>query len=440
VPADSDDALARSRLAAAVPANVREVCAKLQAAGHQSVTVGGAVRDAILGRTPGDWDVATAATPDQVTALFPRTIPTGIQHGTVTIVTGRGLASHVEVTTFRGEGAYTDARRPDHVRFGVPLVEDLARRDFRVNAMAYDPAADQLIDPYDGRRDLDERMLRAVGPTGDVYEDAVARFTEDGLRVMRAVRFAAQLEFALDADTERGIGPALPSLAKVSKERISDELRKLLGADRPSLGLRIAERAGIVRLIAAPLASAIEARADIEHWLARVDAAPTNVRLGAMFAELARRQPLPRLDRVLAKDAEQLLKSLKFANDEAALAATLVGIAPASMIEEAWTLPDVRRLLSDVTRPRVDAAIAFFRADGATALADQAAAVAGDPIAVGELAIAGKDLMEALAMAPGPSIGRILQLLLDRAIQDPSINTREQLIELARGIELGFAR
>jgi hypothetical protein len=142
---------------------------------------------------------------------------------------------------------------------------------------------------------------------------------------------------------------------------------------------------------------------------------------------------------VLAKDAEQLLKALKFANDEAALAATLVGIAPASMVE-AWTPPEVRRLLSDVTRARVEAAIAFFRADGATALADQAAAVASDPIAVGELAIAGKDLMEALAMPPGPSIGRILQLLLDRAIQDPSINTRGQLIELARGFELGFAQ
>ncbi|MBA3463001.1 MAG: hypothetical protein H0T46_23800 [Deltaproteobacteria bacterium] len=434
-----DDALARSRLAAAVPENVRQVCAKLQGAGHQSVTVGGAVRDAILERSPGDWDVATAATPDQVMALFPRTIPTGIQHGTVTIVTGRGLASHVEVTTFRGEGAYTDARRPDHVRFGVPLVEDLARRDFRVNAMAYDPAADQLIDPYDGRRDLDERMLRAVGPTGDVYEDAVARFTEDGLRVMRAVRFAAQLEFALDADTERGIGPALPSLAKVSKERISDELRKLLAARKPSLGLRIAERSGIVRLIAAPLASAIDARADIEHWLARVDAAPPAVRLGAMFAELARRRPLPRLDRVLAKDAEQLLKALKFANDEAALAATLVGIAPASMVE-AWTLPEVRRLLSDVTRPRVDAAIAFFRADGATALADHSAAVSKDPISVGELAIAGKDLMDALSMPPGPSVGRILQVLLDGALEDPSVNTREKLLELAGGVEREPAR
>src|SRR5262249_21151644 len=143
--------------------------------------------------------------------------------------------THVEVTTFRGEGAYSDARRPDHVVFGVPLVEDLARRDLVVNAIAYDPANDAIVDPFGGMADLDRRVLRAVG-------DPVARFTEDGLRVMRAVRFAAQLEFALDPTTEAGIAPALPSLAKVSRERVSDELRKLLAAPRPSLGLVLAKR------------------------------------------------------------------------------------------------------------------------------------------------------------------------------------------------------
>ncbi len=195
---------ALSKLRAVVPANVRAVCETLEGAGHEAVTVGGAVRDAILGREPGDWDVATSAPPEDVMKLFKHVIPTGLQHGTVTIVTGKGEASHVEVTTFRGEGAYTDARRPDHVTFGVPLVEDLARRDLRVNAMAYDPAKDRLIDPFEGQKDIAEKTLRAVGPTGNVYDDAVARFSADGLRVMRAVRFAAVLEFALDADTERG--------------------------------------------------------------------------------------------------------------------------------------------------------------------------------------------------------------------------------------------
>ncbi len=434
-----DDAEARARLAAALPANVREVCATLTAAGHQSVAVGGAVRDAILGRTPGDWDVATAATPEKVIALFRHTVPTGIQHGTVTIVTGRGIESHVEVTTFRGEGAYTDARRPDHVRFGVPLVEDLARRDFRVNAMAYDPAADQIIDPYDGRRDLDERMLRAVGPTGDVYQDAVARFTEDGLRVMRAVRFAAALELTLDADTERGIGPALPSLAKVSRERVSDELRKLLAARVPSLGLRIAERSKILALIAPELAAGLTSPEVIEHWLARVDAAPEAIRLGAMFAELAPRAISSRLDRVLVDHVNHLLKALKFSNDEAALAAVLVALSQATRVPE-WTPAEVRRLLGDVTRPRVAAAQAFLVADGASALAAQVATVAADPIAVGELAVAGKELITALDMKPGPLVGRILAALLDRVLDDPTINTRGALIAVARGLELELAR
>ena len=434
-----DDAQARARLAAAVPTNVREVCARLTAAGHQSVAVGGAVRDAILGRTPGDWDVATAATPDQVISLFKHTVPTGIQHGTVTIVTGRGIESHVEVTTFRGEGAYTDARRPDHVRFGVPLVEDLARRDFRVNAMAYDPAADQIIDPYEGRRDLDEHVLRAVGPTGDVYQDAVARFTEDGLRVMRAVRFAAALELTLDADTERGIGPALPSLAKVSRERVSDELRKLLAARVPSLGLRIAERSKILALIAPELAAGLTTPDVIEHWLARVDAAPEAIRLGAMFAELAPREASARLDRVLVDHVNHVLKALKFSNDEAALAAVLVALSQATLVAK-WTPAEVRKLLGDVTRSRVAAAEAFLVADGASALAAQVATVAADPIAVGELAVAGKDLITALDMKPGPLVGRILAALLDRVIDDPTINTRDRLIAVARGLELELAR
>jgi len=209
--------------------------------------------------------IATSARPEEVIALFKHVIPTGLQHGTVTIVTGKGEASHVEVTTFRGEGAYTDARRPDHVVFGVPLVEDLARRDLRVNAMAYDPAKDRLIDPFDGQRDIREKMLRAVGPTGNVYEDAVGRFTEDGLRVMRAVRFAAALEFALDPDTERGIVPALPSLAKVSKERVCEELRKTLATREPSRALAIAQRTGIIDLVLPELAEGFDA------WTAHAD-------------------------------------------------------------------------------------------------------------------------------------------------------------------------
>jgi tRNA nucleotidyltransferase (CCA-adding enzyme) len=393
-------------------------------------------------------------------------VPTGLKHGTVTIVTGKGEASHVEVTTFRGEGAYTDARRPDHVTFGVPLVEDLARRDLRVNAMAYDPVAARLIDPYNGLADIAERVLRAVGPTGDVYADAVARFTEDGLRVMRAVRFAAQLEFALDADTERGIPPALGSLAKVSRERVSDELRKILATRAPSRALAPAERTGIIASIAPELAqgfdawSATDHRARVDHWLARIDAAPADARLGAMFFELAPpAADLRRLDRPAVELADRVLRGLKFSNDEIRRAATLVGTASATLITD-WTDPDLRRLLADVTRAHAAAAAALWSADGIVAgmpadaadaatrlggtseLADRARSILkrGDAIAVNELAVTGKDLMTALDMPAGPALGRILAVLLERVLDDPALNTAEALIAIARGLELELAR
>jgi len=460
------------RIAAAMPANVLAVCKTLAAAGHQAVAVGGAVRDAILGRAPGDWDVATSASPDQVIALFPRTVPTGLAHGTVTVVTGRGIDSHVEVTTFRGEGAYTDARRPDSVTFGVPLIDDLARRDLRVNAIAYDPASETLIDPYGGQIDIAERRLRAVGPTGRVYDDAVARFTEDGLRVMRAVRFAAALEFDLDPDTERGIGPALPSLAKVSKERISDELRKILATREPSRALAIAERTQILALIvpehAAGLTTWAAARgvsrdAQLARWLARVDAAAPaarevrdapaarevpavreapNARLAALLAELGDPDPaLRRLDRRAQRAADAVLRRLKFSNDESAAASVAIATGGA-VLAGGWTDREVRRLLADVTRPHAAVTVALWRADGARELADRAAAILarGDALAIGELAVTGKDLMAALEMPPGPQLGRLLAALLDRALDDPTLNQRDTLIATARGLELELAR
>jgi len=443
-----DETEARRRLAAAVPANVREVCARLAAAGHQAVTVGGAVRDAILGRTPGDWDVATSARPEEVMALFRRTIPTGLQHGTVTIVTGKGAHTHVEVTTFRGEGAYTDARRPDHVTFGVPLVEDLARRDLRVNAMAYDPATDRLIDPYHGREDLSEGKLRAVGASGDVYADAVERFTEDGLRVMRAVRFAAQLELELDADTERGIVPALPSLAKVSRERVSDELHKLLATRQPSRGLAIAERTGIIALILPELDAGLDAwaavrgdrAAAVSAWLARVDAAEPSVRLAALLVELADPGAEPRRrDARVFERVDTVLRALKFSNAESAAAAHVASVARA--VEIADLAPhEIRALFSQIGREHAASAIALWRAhqpSHARVIAEgERILAAREPLSARELAVTGKDLMEGLGLAPGPALGRLIARLLERVLAEPGLNTREQLLALARTLPL----
>jgi tRNA nucleotidyltransferase (CCA-adding enzyme) len=421
------------------------VCRVLAAAGHQAVTVGGAVRDALLGRAPGDWDVATSARPDQVMALFKHTIPTGMQHGTVTVVTGRGADTHVEVTSFRGEGAYSDARRPDAVVFGVPLTEDLARRDLVVNAIAYDPSTGDIHDPFGGREDLAARRLRAVG-------NAVERFTEDGLRVMRAVRFAAQLEFELDPATENGIAPALPSLAKVSRERVCDELRKILGARQPSRALVIARRTGILNTILPALDAAI---ADEAAWLERVDRVVADVRLAALLVPLSAADavPLPGLAGARSNDADVeqdrsqahldlevvrrvagILRALKFSNIECDLAAQLVGVVRAERRRD-WSSADVRRLLAELDRDKRLRAADVWVND---VLAAEARRVldAREPLSVADLAVTGKDVMVALDQPPGPAIGRILGMLLERVLEDPTRNTRDRLLAEAQQLEL----
>ena len=395
-----------------MPATVREVCDVLTRAGHQAVTVGGAVRDAVLARDPGDWDVATSAKPDEVVALFKRTIPTGMQHGTVTVLVGRGSERlPVEVTTFRGEGAYSDARRPDHVVFGVPLVEDLARRDLVVNAIAYDPAKDEIIDPFGGIEDIAAKRLRAVGTPED-------RFREDGLRVMRAIRFAAVLEFTLDPATEAAIPPALPSLAKVSRERVHDELVKLLAARRPSLGLAIAARTQVL----AKILPEVDYGAIVG---ARVDAAEPHVRLAALLVGST------------PAAADGALRRLKFSNEDRELAVKLVGVAEPypddMMIRQESFSPIGRAAAADAVR--------LWRARAAAGEGDkydESATIGamvlerGDALVVGELAITGNDLINELGMAPGRAIGEMLADCLHCVLLEPSYNTRETLLEFAR--------
>ena len=404
------------RLAAAVPSEVREVCRVLTEAGHQAVTVGGAVRDALLGRPAGDWDVATSARPEAVIGLFPRTIPTGLQHGTVTVMIGKGdRRIGVEVTTFRGEGAYSDARRPDTVTFGVPLDEDLARRDLVVNAIAFDPISGEIHDPFSGRADLAARVLRAVG-------DPVARFTEDGLRVLRAVRFAATLEFALDPATEAAFAPALPSLQKVSQERVKVELWKLLAAARPSLGLAIARRSGVLMTILPEVASCDDA-----IWtrtLVWVDAAAGEVvRLAALLAAM----PEARL-------ADPVMRRLKTSADERDQAIRLTDVALQPMIPPAA----LRRVLRRVSRPYIPLAAELWHArdDDGIVLATEARAILarGDALAVGDLAIGGEDLQTELGMAPGKPMGILLAKLLDEVLDEPTLNHRDTLLDRARAL------
>src|SRR5579859_4480870 len=218
-----------------VPAEVLGLCAQLRSHGKRAWIVGGCVRDLLLGRAVSDWDVATDARPPELLRIFPRAIPTGIAHGTVTVV----LDGHpYEVTTLRGEGTYSDGRHPDWVEFVDDITADLARRDFTINAMALDEEG-RLIDPFDGRGDLSRGVLRAVG-------DPRARFAEDGLRPLRAARFVATLDLALDPATEQAIAPTVETYRNVASERVRDEWIKTMKARKPSGAFEVMRRTGLL--------------------------------------------------------------------------------------------------------------------------------------------------------------------------------------------------
>jgi len=378
--------------------------------------------------------VATSAEPTEVEKLFRRTIPTGIEHGTVTVVVGRGEERHpIEVTAFRGEGAYSDARRPDEVHFGVPLDEDLARRDLVINAIAYDPVAGRLHDPFDGQGDLAARRIRAVG----VAEE---RFLEDGLRVMRTVRFAAQLEFELEAETEAAIPAALPSLARVAVERVREELHKLLASRRPSLGLVIAQRTGIFGVVLPEVHAAAGDAAAAERFAracARVDAA------AAAGRPIAVREAALLVDAVDRAGAERVMRRLKTSKRERADFVRLIDSGSwwrAARPSDA----ELRRQLAAIGREQAALVLALWRDDGAAVgrtgdaetLAGRAEGIlsAGDALSIGELAVDGQELMTALGLSPGRLVGDILASLLERVLDDPSRNQRDDLLAVARSV------
>lgn len=408
--------VAQARLvAAAIPESVVEVCRTLSRAGHAGVLVGGAVRDALLGKPVADWDVATSATPDEVVDLFARTIPTGIQHGTVTaLVGGKGRdAEPVEITTFRGEGEYHDGRRPTHVEFLRSLEADLARRDLTVNALAWDPIAQTLADPFDGLGDLQRGVIRAVG-------DPALRFSEDGLRTMRAVRFCATLAMDLEAQTAAAIPGALHVLDKVSRERVHVELTKLLKSPRPSRGLwPMAETRIWPRVIPEP--DPVIRDAAIEA----VDAmAPDPV---ARLARLLR--PIGETPDGAAK-IEAAIEALKTSRAEKTTIVTLAGERTVAL-ERADTPLAIRQAVAALHRELLPAALEVLGADEARR-AQVHAAVDSAPLTVGELAIKARDLLAAGVAKPGPALGDLMDALLAWTMEDPTRNEAEALIDRAR--------
>lgn len=449
-----------AELLAAIPADVRAICQRLREHGFRGWIVGGCVRDLLRGHPASDWDVATDALPEDVVRTFRKVIPTGIQHGTVTVMLGK---QGYELTTLRGEGEYSDGRRPDKVEFVSEIEADLSRRDFTFNAMAIEPITGALVDPFNGREDLDARIVRAVGAPLD-------RFREDGLRVLRAARFAAALECEVDPATERAMGAAstLATLRRVSAERVRDEWLKTMKARKPSVAFELMRKTGILEVICPELAACVgcsQGRDDPfdvwGHTMATLDAAPAEplLRLAALVHDIgkprARREDpvtgavaFPEHAQIGSQMAGAVAMRLKLSNDERAAVAALVHHHVLGY-DDGWSDGDVRRWIRRVTPsllPRLFS-LALANATGrglpgevergvreASALRARAEArlAAGDPLTTRELAIRGNELMTELGLAPGRAVGEILETLLESVLDDPSRNARSTLMDLAR--------
>ncbi|MGB8932455.1 MAG: tRNA cytidylyltransferase [Anaeromyxobacteraceae bacterium] len=418
---------------ASFPAPVISVLRRLSDAGHRSWLVGGAVRDLLLHRprVAQDFDVATPATPTQVTALFQRVIPTGIDHGTVTVLVGK---SKVEVTTFRGEGEYVDGRRPESVVFHGDLAEDLARRDFTINALAFDPLQHELRDPFRGRDDLRRRILRAVG-------DARERFAEDGLRAMRAVRFAAQLGYDLHPRTRAAIPGALDVVRKVSTERIAEELTRLIVAPHAERGIDLMRRTGLLAVVLPAVARL--PTAEQRHSVVGLEALPPEAEL--RFAWLLHRALSP------AEAASVLFglrMSRRITDAVSALLRQHVCVLADGALGEPAAGPELRRWLAEGGRERVGGLVSLRAVEARSlatrhrrraqrtvrsfAWAAERELAKGPPLSIGELALDGKGLMDRVGADPGAWVGETLRHLLACVLADPGCNTPETLANLAR--------
>lgn len=446
-----------------LPQQVKQIIDTLEQAGFEAFAVGGCVRDSILGRAPDDWDITTSAAPHQVKALFRRTVDTGIAHGTVTVLLdGQGF----EVTTYRIDGEYEDGRHPKEVTFTDSLTEDLRRRDFTINAMAYNDRRG-LVDAFEGILDLQKGVVRCVG-------DPKMRFQEDALRMLRAVRFAAQLGFAVEESTQRAIREMAGSLRQISAERIQTELVKLLVSPHPEK-LALAYELGVTAVFLPEFDAMMETEQNNPHHcysvgmhtIKALEASPADriVRLAMLMHDFGKPAVKTTSDgtdhfyghpAVSERLAQNVLRRLRFDNGTARKVKLLVGLHddyPRIKGETLQKLTEgknavekktVRRIahnagrelfwpLMDVFRADVLAQSSFRRAEKLLLIEQICAAYReiekdGECLSVKELAADGKDLIRA-GMQPGPEIGQTLERMLRDVLDEPSHNTKEYLLK-----------
>ena len=409
VKTDSEKGGEGMELTLQVPKHAQEILEQLNNHGFEAYVVGGCVRDSLLHRVPGDWDITTSARPEQVKAIFGHTIDTGLQHGTVTIM--RDKVGY-EVTTYRIDGEYEDGRHPKEVEFTSNLLEDLKRRDFTINAMAYNPK-EGLVDAFEGIQDLKEKRIRCVG-------NALERFTEDALRILRAIRFSAQLGFSIEESTWEAIKVIAPNLIHVSKERIQVELTKLLLSNHPDEIRKVFDRELDTRICADfpkinPVQIAIDPGLPKEKHM--------------RWAALLRHQAL--------EEAVAILRQLKLDNDTISKAKTLV---------QWWKRPigadqtQIRKTMSQMAPELYDDLLILkasvgeleLQAEGCVEDLDWVKAQSGeirqrgDCVSLKELAVTGADLIQA-GMKPGKELGETLKRLLELVLEHPEWNTKEIL-------------
>ena len=434
---------------------LREIASYFTKQGKQVYLVGGAVRDLLLGKKAADWDLATDARPGEVQSLFRRVIPTGIKHGTVTVLY-KGVS--VEVTTFRTESGYTDGRRPDRVEYAASIGEDLSRRDFTMNALAASLPSGRLVDPFGGAADIRGRIIRCVGRPAE-------RFSEDGLRPLRALRFASQLGFSVEDATLAAIPLSLDITARVSPERIRDEFEKIVASGRPSTALLLMEKTGLLELLFPDLAQcrSIEQkgchRYDVlDHSLLACDFAARkaysqNVRLAALFHDLGKRITLKvdsygnrtfyQHEKESVRLARNILRQYRYPNAVTDAVSHLIGEHMFHYTED-WGDAAVRRFIARVGEENLDELyrLRFADAFGTTGIEPAAdhllplvnrvekALARNEAFSLKDLAVSGKDLI-ASGIKPGKYMGIILKELLEAVLDDPALNTREKLLEIA---------
>ena len=436
-----------------IPAGALKILSTLKESGHRAYLVGGCMRDLLLGIPINEWDITTSAKPDQVSKLFAKVIPTGIEYGTVTILFPDG---QYEVTTFRSDERYVDGRHPANVTFTDDIHKDLSRRDFSMNALAYDPQTEELIDDFDGQKDLKHKLIKAIG-------DPLGRFSEDGLRSVRACRFAAKLGFEIEKETFAAISKTLEITEKVAPERIHDEMVKMLKTKKPSIGFELMRRSGLLKLIMPELENCYGVeqprkfhKYDVYwHSLYSCDAAePSNLalRLAALLHDISKPECKEGFhfynhDRIGAEVAKEILRRLRFSNAEIAKVTNLIQNHMFNY-ESSWSDAAVRRFMRRVGVENLEDLFALRAADTKAMereiedayleeLKSRIQKIIDEEQAlhIKDLKVDGKDVMEILKIKPGPKVGEVLNALLEKVLDDPKLNERETLLKLIKTYE-----